>query len=153
MTPGRSAEADWKEFGENKGEKTPARRAAVRGRQRSGVRQRLRPIGDRVWKSSCCKNDVRDFRPPTNKPKLNLLALGKRLFALQSFISVTFLWQFCGGGGAASNERYVAQPGRGCESSDRPDVRLMTAIAPRASEVGGRPERTPTKYYGLLPLV
>ena len=28
MTPGRSVEADWKEFGENKGEKTPARRAA-----------------------------------------------------------------------------------------------------------------------------
>ena len=77
MTPGRSddcpdgrgrtagplgdgmAGADWKEFGENKGEKTQVdRQTEGRSNGGRGVRQELRPIENRVCWKSCCDNEV-----------------------------------------------------------------------------------------------
>ena len=50
--------ADWKEFGENKGEKTQLDRRAG-GQRWRGVRLKLRPMENRVcWKSCCDDDDV-----------------------------------------------------------------------------------------------
>ena len=63
------AGADWKEFGENKGEKTQVDRQRDRRRD-GGVAPKLRPIENRVCWKSCCDDVLlrcsRDFRRQTN---------------------------------------------------------------------------------------
>ena len=51
--------ADWKEFGENKGEKTQLDRRAG-GQRWRGVRLKLRPMENRVCWKSCCDDDDDD---------------------------------------------------------------------------------------------